>query len=93
MSSYRVGGCDMSGVWIRVSEEVGERYGGEGVVIGVGRAVELDHCRLRSCYLFRLEIIVRKTGSDRLGRSKVFQRATKLKKRARVMVLVSSYAS
>ena len=38
-----VGGCDMARVRIGVAQEVGEGDGREGVVVGVGGAVEFDH--------------------------------------------------
>lgn len=34
---------DMSGVGVRIAEEVGEGYGGKGVVVGEGGLKELDH--------------------------------------------------
>ena len=43
MSLDHVGGEDVSAVWIRVAEEVGEADGGKRIVVAVGRGVEFDH--------------------------------------------------
>lgn len=40
----RVGGEDVRGIGIGVAEEVGEGYGWEGIVVGIGGFVEFHHC-------------------------------------------------